>query len=188
MFLARKGGFSRVNQKGLTLIELLIALVIGATILFGVFYVAQVVSQKSKVSDAVQSMNTIVADTSSLYQSVGNYSGVSASALINNGKIPASMVSGTTIQNQFGGTITPTAVPFNGGINNAVQYSYTNVPKDSCSSMVQALSGTFDRIVVGGTTVLDKGAGTLAGNQLNVNGLGTACGVANVVILFTKAN
>lgn len=180
---------SVAKQKGLTLIELLIALVIGAAILFGVFYVAQVVSKKNKVSEAVQSMNTITADVSGLYQSVGNYAGISGVALINNGKIPASMVSGTTIQNQFGGTIVPTSISFNGGTNNAVNYAYSNVPKDSCSNLVQALAGTFDRITVGGTVVLNKSTGTLAGTQLNVNSLGTACNATpQVTINFVKAS
>jgi len=168
------------GQRGFTLIEMLIALAIGAGLLFGVFVLVGKVQSKALAKDAAESLNMMVADTRAKFKSQGNFTGVSPQVLINNRIPPQQMVSGANIVSQWNTNIGVSPVTIN-NTDDAVRFTYTGVPSEDCSNFVQAAEGTFGRVTVAGVVVKNLYASPAA--PLNVATLGTQCASAPTVTI-----
>jgi prepilin-type N-terminal cleavage/methylation domain-containing protein len=168
------------GQRGFTLIEMLIALAIGAGLLFAVFVVVGKVQSKALAKDAAETLNLMVADTRAKFKSQGNFTGVTPQVLINNRIPPQQMVQGTNIVSQWNTNIGVAPVTINNA-NDAVRFTYTGVPSEDCSNFVQAAEGTFGRVTVAGTVVKNLYANPAT--PLNVATLGTRCASAQTVTI-----
>jgi len=138
------------RQKGLTLLEVLgglaifVALCVGAAAL----YISGNTSQQSNQAGMdIASLRTAVKQ---LYGSQGGYGSTSLnSVLINAGRVPSDLsVSGSTITNQFGGTITVT------GATSAFTIAATNVPTANCIAMLTNANNGWTSIQVGAATAI----------------------------------
>jgi Tfp pilus assembly protein PilW len=157
------------NQRGVTLLEIGLGLVI-ALVLFGIlFQVFTSTSQSQQADQAQKSLLALVTGAKSLAQG-GRYTGLTTQVLIDSGKVPDGLADGNTINNPFGGQFQVAAANVAGGTNNAVAICVTNVGRSECNSLVNGSAGAFGRIGVGtgaitcsgtaGTSVKDRWAAT----------------------------
>ncbi|WP_019583725.1 type 4 pilus major pilin [Thioalkalivibrio sp. ALE16] len=168
------------KSKGFTLIEVLIVLAIGAGILFAVFAAVSKVQGKAVAKEASETLNLMVADTRALYRSQGNFNNIDAETLVNNNVPPRSMVNGSDIISPWNTAIAVDEATIN-TTNDAVRFTYPDVPRDDCTGFVQAAEGSFTRVEVGGSVVKD------VGQTMEVATLGQACSSADFVdIAFTQ--
>jgi len=174
----------RVNKKtkGFSLIELL--LVIGIIGLITVAVVsrysdAQAASKAQKAQDAILRITTAV---KRIYQLNPNYVGLTPAVLINHRGVPAEMVTGTTITNQWGGTVLIAPTNVSGGRNNAFTVTWPSVPENECARIITTVSSAADKVTVGTTDVKALGA---AGG-VNPATVGTACANSANSLIFTS--
>jgi prepilin-type N-terminal cleavage/methylation domain-containing protein len=173
------------KQKGLTLIEISIGIVIAAALLFGLFYLVSVVNDRSTVKDEVQYYNQMTADARTKFRQQGNYTGATAGSLINLGIVPPALVNGVNITSGFGGNVAVAPINLNGAANDGLQLTYT-LPRRLCPDFVDGIAGSANRITVDGDIVKDSPANT---PTLDVNAMGAACDASaagNVTVVLAS--
>lgn len=175
------------KQKGLTLIETLIALLVLGVVIAGALLLY---SRANASSAANATQNQLLALTTAVREiSPGpSFTGITQSTLVTARKAPSDMVNGTNLVNKFGGPVTIAAATYGTGApaGNAFTISFAGVPADVCSSVVARALENYPRIEVGSTVVQDKRAATpVVGTATSVT---TACGAADEATLtFTAA-
>lgn len=139
------------NSKGITLVESLLAIAVGALVIAGAvaFYVnAQGNTRKNEAQTQVQAIASGIA---SAYQGTNNYSDLSNAVALNYKIFPSNMVSGTTVNNPWKGAVTLS------GTATTYSISYASVPQDACASLVSTNAvGTgsgYTSITVNGTAL-----------------------------------
>lgn len=139
------GKLSRLNrQAGMTLIEIIVVLAIGALIIGGALSLYSNASSSQSSNQLNSDLTAIRASVKSLYSTQGGYGTASLnSVLINAKKVPTTMsVSGTTISHALNGTL---AVA---GATSNFTMTVTAIPTDVCVALLSAASG-FSSIQVG---------------------------------------
>lgn len=176
----------QVKNKGFTLIELSIAIV-AALVLIGIgLYFYNNVKNETGAMNATNGVTAISSAVKALYPNP-SYTGLTGALLIQAGKAPANMISGTgtsaTLVNNWGGTVTVLPVAYNGGTDNAMEITYPSVPRSACNSVVSAAGANFQKIDVNSTVVKDDSAATpIVANPASV---ATACATENNTLKFT---
>ena len=177
---------NRKNQKGVTLIELAIALAIIGALVFAVFYMVGVVQNKRITSTESQYLNMMSADLRTKFSGQASFTGLNAANLIRLNIAPRPMVTGTTLRSGFSTAVTVGPANVNGVADDGFEFTYL-VPSDNCSDFVMATEGAFSRVTVAGTVVKNTASGD---NQITVadvagcNATGTSN--ANVTLLFAQ--
>lgn len=164
------------HSKGMTLIELLLVVGLGAVILAGMFVAYNKIQSTNAANTESTNISTLRAGVKGIYGTSVTYVGLTPTVLLNGRVVPDSMrtAAGTTINNSFGGTVGVAPATYAGGAaNNAFAITYPNVPVDVCAKLVVAVSQSFNLITVNGTTVKDSSTAT--GNDINVATLTTQC-------------
>lgn len=179
----RKITFSKKNR-GFTLIELSIAIV-AALVLIGLgLYFYNNVKNETGAMNATNGVTALSSGVKALYPNP-TYTGLTASLLIQAGKAPQNMVSGTgstaTLVNNWGGAVTVAPANYNGGTANAHAITFPSVPRSACNSVVANTSANFQAISINGTTVKDDAAGTVA----TPASIATECDSEDNSIVFT---
>lgn len=137
--------FSRkARQTGMTLIEIIVVLAIGALIIGGALSLYSNASSAQASNQMNSDLTAVRASVKSIYSTQGGYGTASLnSVLINAQKVPTTMsVSGTTINHALNGTLV-----VNGATNNFTMTT-SNIPTDVCVALLSAASG-FTSIQVG---------------------------------------
>ena len=164
--------FSRSRGFGLLEVILVFAIVIGAAAV--VFTVFQSAKPSADAANEATNLTTMAANVKGAYN--GNYSLISASNLIKAKMIPSSMVSGSTIKNQWG---TVMLGRVGGGDYRHFQVTYSGIPSEVCSKLISGVAGYFPAgIKVGITDVLDNQGHLLPGQPM------AACGAARITKIF----
>jgi len=143
--------FTRLNhikQRGLTLIEVMVALAIGGLVIAGALALYNAASSSQVANQLNSGISALRASTKSLYATTGGYgTGPLNSVLINANKVPSTLYySGSTITHQLNGNVTIT------GANTTFTITVTNLPTDVCVSLATAATG-YTQVVVGSTTL-----------------------------------
>lgn len=175
---------SKKRQKGFTLAEILFALVIiiaAAVIALTAFGQANS-SQEGK--EAQDQLTQVLGAVRKTYPGP-NYNGVSASSLVTRGVAPTTMVSGSSLVNTYGGTVTVAAASVASGTDNAVAITFPQIPRAECNVIVNQTHALFGRVVVGTTTVKDQYAATPV--AFSGSGTETACNNERNSVVFTTA-
>ena len=183
---------NRNKQKGVTLIELLLGLVVILVVIgVGIVIYNQVTSNAGSYQTTSSVMN-LNAAVKSLHPRP-DYFGLTNNVLINSGKAPSNLVVGGNLVGQWGGAITLTPRTFDAaGLTacaaapcNAFEISYVNVPQDACTTLVLGMERSFDFISVGGTAVKNR-LGAAAHQQPTPAAITTACQAAgaSATLLF----
>lgn len=171
----------KASTKGFSLIEMmiviaLIAVLLGIALIMyfnansgGRAYNAQ--SGLLQLQTAVRTINPSPA-----------YTGINEQILIDSDKAPSNMVSGNTLTNVWGGTVTVGPESINGGTDNAFSVTYGSVPRNECSTIVASVSQNFAEISVEGTTVRDA-----ANPNPSSATVVSACNNTSNTIVFTSA-
>jgi prepilin-type N-terminal cleavage/methylation domain-containing protein len=170
MSRSRNYNFQR-RQKGMTLIELVVAIVVGLIIIsFAVAGISGVMS-KSDVSGEAQGLAGLIANTKSA-RANGTYGASGTNlvpTLIAMRAIPASVaVNGTTLTNQWGGAI--------GVLSTGAGYSVSTaaIPPEACIELATKLSRSMVSTTINGGTpivgpVATAAATTGCANDGNAN-------------------
>lgn len=140
------------NNKGFSLVELILVLSVIAGLSITAFLLYEKVSNESIVKAESQNMSVVLAGTKSLYSGKKNYDGLSNSILVNADVFPKGMINSKgQVVNKWKGNIVVQSS------ENLLLYTTTNVPSVACSKLVLKAPSGFFKIMVGGVIVKDKG-------------------------------
>lgn len=130
-------GITLRRQAGATLIEqVLVAILIAGLIVAGL--IAWTMAQTSaKDNSNLADMSLLISKIRSAYAGQSTYGTGSLNAtLLTYRAVPPSMISGTSIVNTWGGTVTVT------GAGATVTVSSAAIPQENCASMVKSFGGS----------------------------------------------
>lgn len=173
------------RQKGFTLVEISIAVVVAAALLFGVFWLVGVIGERSAVKDEIQNFTTLANDTRTKFRNQGSYTGITPAVLVQLGVVPPEMVRGTNIVTAWETNLDVAPTTLNGNAGDGVRFTYT-LPRKSCSDFIDGVARNAARITVGGTVVKNVPGGVNTVNQANV---ATACNApagGNVTVMLDQ--
>lgn len=141
------------RKRGVTLIEAVLFIVIALALMIGGIIFFQQASLSARINDAIRTVVSVQSETRGMYQSSSSFGTASAitPALIAAGAVPAKLANGTTLNNEFGGTITVT------GNGSTFDVAYTNLPAEACvrltpfSANGQGIAGVgIEGVAIGG--------------------------------------
>ena len=143
---------ARARKRGMTLIEAVLYIVIALAVMIGGIIFFQQASLSARINDSVRTVVSLQSEVRGLHQSAANFGTADITpALIASGAVPAKLVNGTTLNNEFGGTITVT------GAGSTFTVAYTNVPGEACvrlapfSANGQGVAGVgIESVTIGG--------------------------------------
>ena len=173
------------KQKGFGLIELAIAIAIGAAIVFGVFVMVKRAQSGRASSNEAKSLMLMASDLRTKFSGQGTFAGLSPANMIRMGLVPSNMTAGTTIRSGFSTDVGVTAINLNGVASDGFEFAYS-VPSDDCANFVQSVEGAFARVSIAGTQIKNVPGGD---NEINVDDLANcaASGTSNAPVALTFA-
>lgn len=175
------------KQRGLSLIELSIALAIAAAVLFGLFYIVNTANAKRITTADSQALVMMANDLRTKFSGQGNFTGLTNATLIALGIPPEPMMQGgNNLTTGFSTPITVASTNVNGIANDGFQITYSDYPSKSCSDFVMAAAHNFARVTIGGTVIKDLGTGSTDG-EITVAELALCQGSDGVVGSITFA-
>lgn len=125
-------------EKGLSLIESAMVLALAATVTAGVMFYYQSASDSNKSQSAISLVMSATSAINGLYIGQSGYTGLDAAVLVNSSAIPDTYKSGNTINNPFGGKLTPAV----GNSNFGYSLTLDGLPKSACISLATLNLGT----------------------------------------------
>jgi prepilin-type N-terminal cleavage/methylation domain-containing protein len=169
------------NQKGYSLVELIIASVIIVLALAAIMAVANNVRGDQKVSTETDRLNLGFEKALAYAATSQDTSVINNAIIIRTGGVPSDAIQGTTtITTKFGGTTTYGPTSISGMTNNGVGATQTNLDEKSCLNFVKNIGGTFTRVSVNGTIVKDVTDNIVQEAALEAQCANTAAG--NIVL------
>lgn len=167
------------KNKGFTLTEILLVLVVAAAIVISAFIIYPKVQSSERVKNEVATLSYIKAGVSGLYASSASVPAgqVNTKFLYDVKILPDNLVSknGSTValRSAFGGTVDITSSYFASYGFSAMTFTYNDFPVDSCVRFVSAAYPLFEGVAVGGNSVKDKMFGD--GDDFSVAKASTEC-------------
>lgn len=169
----RRSGFKGAkSQHGWDIIQLSIVIAIIAMLTVLSLVMVKSTRTSGTAQAAAGTFSAIAQGTRKAGSAAVSYSGFSATTLIDQGVIPEKWVSGTTILDDWGQSVTVAVTTLSGGTSNAVMFTFPAVPSAACSDFVNQASGAAEVISVAGTSVKNVTSGT---NTVSPSTLATAC-------------
>lgn len=133
---------NRMKAKGFSLIEILLVIGIIAVLAIAAFIIFPQVQASSRANTEQSNIMTIAAGVKNLFN--GRYAGLTNTVAIQGNIVPASMVSGSTINSSWG-----TAVQLAPGSPTTMfTITYNNIPTEVCLKLVPGLVQNFERITL----------------------------------------
>lgn len=159
------------NQIGATLLELTMVVGIIATIAIAAIAYFNTANDANKINDEVKNVNTLSGAIRNMFNSQGNYAGVTNTVILKSGAFPDRMrVPGSNINIKHSwadnGVV---VVPVNnqGTANDSFTITYSAIPERPCTDLVSKTFRYYDKVDVNGTVVDTVGAAVtscVAGN------------------------
>lgn len=140
---------SKHNQRGLTLVELMIGLFIMAVVVVAIIGAGSGGTSSAKVKNEVQNLSSILQKARGFSAGRQDYSDLTTPRLINAGGFPTQMVAGTSVQHSWNGAVTVGV----GSIPGTFDVVYDAVPTPNCIELVAQAAKLFNQITVGATVV-----------------------------------
>jgi hypothetical protein len=154
------------KQRGNSGIQTAITLLVGSIMLLGAVGAYQYIGE-AKASNDITELSDLKNATIRYGQSVGVFTAANSTASIltslnffQASRVTGSGTDGAVIQNQWGGTITPSL----GNISNSgdsLVYTYTAIPTSACRELVVKLDSIATAISIGGKTAKAAGLATV---------------------------
>ncbi|MCA3446241.1 MAG: hypothetical protein INF93_05900 [Rhodobacter sp.] len=197
--LARAARLGAARKRGVTLIEAVLYISIALALIVGGLVFFQQASLAQRTNSAVRNISAIASETRGLYQQANNFDGFTAASLINAGAVPTSLISGTNLVNEWGGTIAAgstgaTDTPPHSGFT----VTYPSLPTAACVRLTSTDSSGSGRVGSGIRSISFKApstttfptATTPASNALSPSAVSTLCtftgGIADVQFTFNR--
>lgn len=166
-------------QKGFTLIEVLIVVSIAAAMLFGIFTVANRISERQAIAETVDGLNLMAAEARTAFRAQGSFAGATPAVLVNMRIPPVAMITGATITHNLGPGGVIAVAPGGTPPNTLLTFTVPGVPIEMCTRLVTGAEGAFDQVMVGTTIV------KAIGGRLDPAALATQCATAGAPIALT---
>jgi type II secretory pathway pseudopilin PulG len=179
--MRKPGRMLRAAQRGLSMVELALVLIVASLILAAAFYGFSQQQRQVEVQENQAAISKIVSTLQSMYGKTGTYGDVTTAIAIQARAIPPNLRIGTgnTAQNSYGGSVT--VAPVNCvTTNDCMTLTWAGVPSAQCAELVLGTQSFVRRVVIGTTTIkaLD--------GVLNQATLATTCdGALNLDLIFT---
>lgn len=159
------------KARGLTLIEILIALVIAAGLLFGIFFLVNIANDRTIVREETQVFNSMINDVRTKFRAQGTYAGITPAIMIQLGIVPPNMINGNVIRTGWNTNLAVAPINLNGQANDGIAFTYT-LPRRSCPDFVDGVQAAVARITIGADVVKNVPAGV---NAVNIPAVAAAC-------------
>ena len=192
--MLKKSGLSKVAQKGVTLVELSIALAIAAVVTVVGVQFASSALRETRIAGESARFNSVVMKSRAAFANyaVTDATNITTANAIRGNVFPADMlINGTTIQtaaaadlkNRWNGAVTITPDPTTGG-KNVLNLSYAGIPQEDCVEFVSRVSPLA--VYIGDTGYAKLAKQPTANNGvLNLNLLAVdLCAGANNTVVF----
>jgi len=164
---AQGGSIAEAREKGFTLIELMVVIAIGGTILAGVVMMFGDAGNQNKSQTAVRNLAQLSSAVASLRDVRQGWAGVTETVIAKSSAAPSNMMSGGVLKNIFGSKVTVL------GTANNYTITYPGVPKKNCVDIaIKSLTMFNVGVKVGAT-----GATAIT----NVAGAATGCAATNIM-------
>lgn len=148
---------NRRAQRGISMVELSIVLVIIAVILSAVYYGFSQNQRRAEVDENVNMITQVVGNLQGKFGKTNTYGAVTTAVAVQSNAVPdiLRVVGTNTAQNSYGGAITvaPTAAGTCPGTNDCVTVVWSDVPRAQCADLVIATSRVARQISVGAEVV-----------------------------------
>ncbi len=148
----------RDAQAGLTLVETLIAVVIGIIILVGAFMVAGQVLATNRLSNTETDIASLESGVKQLYSGQGSYNGLTNQVAQNAGIFPESMIGTGTPVDAWQGAVTlepGSSVSADFGGDFAIQFA--EVSQSACIKLATFQYGSWAQFSINGTALYAPG-------------------------------
>lgn len=168
-------------HRGFSLVELSIVLIIGVALIAVALKVVPSMLTDSHVAAEAKELPMIMTRVQRMFANRPNYTGLGTALAISNNVFPSDrVVNATTVNNQFGGTITTNPATLITTAD-AAQLIYTSVPEDVCKELIPQVESYMRIIDVNGTSVKQDG------QISDLTAIGTQCtsGGSNNTITYT---
>lgn len=174
------------KQRGLTMVEIMIGMVIIAGAMAVILTQAQKLFANGKADAEGQHVISINNSINGYYKTARSYQTLTNTALLNAKVVPDDMkIDGTAIKNVWGGDVT--VGPDAAANNQRFWIEYNGIPRLECARLATKFGVTFERLDINGTTIFDRGAN---GGNLEIDPATVAAecenGSANEIIFYSR--
>ncbi len=143
------------NQKGLTLIELMVGIVAISVLVYMILSGYQRFQVRSNVKNHVQDLIELATGIEDAFMKVeSSYANVSQANVVNAKLVPSTMLRAGVPYNPWGGAIDFQPNTINNA-NDAFDIITPNIPQDACVRLTERLAKTFRFVDVNGTVIRD---------------------------------
>lgn len=151
-----------MKNKGFTLTEILLVLVIAAAIVISAFIIYPKVQSSQKVNVEIANLSALTSGIRHLYAGQANYSNISATIVLNAGIVPNNMLPTNPglkghLYNSWNGEVLIWPATKPGSTTGSLFYLlYTGVPKKECIDLLTRVAGndTYFFIIVNSKTLV----------------------------------
>lgn len=161
------GAQVRAKQAGMTLIELLIVLGVGAGIIAGIFVASKSATEEQVAQQDAKEVAALVTNIKRVYGAAG-YHNLTAAGLLAAGGLPAGM----RVNSATGGFLTSNSTPIiftasaNPGLTYTVGYGNENTTSAQCMAVARAVVSNANSINTGATAPGATGAAPSGGSSV----------------------
>lgn len=153
-------------EHGLTLVETLIAVVIGIIVLVGAFMVAGQVLASNRLANTETDLATLESGVKQLYSGQGSYNGLTDTVAQNAGVFPASMVGTGTPLDPWQGPVTlESGDQLSTSDSGDFIIRMTRVSESACVKLATFQSGSWVEFSINGTTLYAPGDPIASGSS-----------------------
>jgi hypothetical protein len=129
--LARAARLGSTRKRGVTLIEAVLYISIALALIVGGLVFFQQASLAQRTNSAVRNISAMASESRGLFAQQNSFDGLSPAALINAGAVPTSLISGTDLKNEWGGTVA-IATTGVGDLHSGFTVAYPALPRAAC--------------------------------------------------------
>jgi Tfp pilus assembly protein PilE len=144
-----QGRLDQSDEAGLSSVEIVLVVLAGLILLAAAIVVYQKFQKDNELSDALSGLQLLTAGIEQEYQGQSAYTGLTPSLVINAHLAPSSFVSGTSLQNPWGGAGSVLVAPATQGYT----ITFNAVPQYGCEALGKQNMGNLLSVTINGTAL-----------------------------------
>lgn len=172
------GSLDNPDEAGLSAVEIVLVVLAGLILLAAAIVVYQKFQKDNELSDALSGLQQLTAGIEEEYNGQSDYTGLTSQLVIDAHLAPSSFISGTQLQNPWGGAGSVTVAPATQGYT----ITFTKVPMYGCEALGKQDMGNLLSVTINGSQV--AAAPSLPTPAL----VDTACASANPATIVWNIN